>query len=98
MTPRDTNDGGGTIAPSGFRQLETPGPSSGVGLDDQLVAEHAQGGLDTGYGGAMARVEHAAHGLLVDTEHLGEGHTGQAVFGESSANAALAAATAGTAA
>ena len=51
-----------------------PGDSGGAGLDDEVQAEHAKGALDAGDGGAVARVEHPAHGLFVDAESLGEGN------------------------
>ena len=54
--------------------------SGGAGLDDEFPAEHAQCGLDAAHGGGVARVQHAAHGLFVHAESLGEGHSGQVVF------------------
>ena len=58
-------------------EVTSPG---GAGLDDEFLAEHAQCSLDAVHGGAVARVEHAAHGLLVHAESLGEDHARQAAF------------------
>ena len=58
------------------------GRSGGTGLDDEVLAEHAKCAFDAGDGGAVSRVEHAAHGLFVDAESLGESDAGQAAFGE----------------
>ena len=58
--------------------IPTPKSPGGAGLDNELVAEHAQRGFNAVQGGATARVQHPANGLLVDAEVPGEVHARQA--------------------